>query len=501
MLEKMNYRSFLAKPLAKYLILKTIKDHINPVDCQQTIFEHLINTAKNTQFGKDHYFNKIKTIADFRKAVPVKDYENIKPYVEQIFKGKQNVLWPGLPVYFAKTSGTTSGSKFIPITKASIPNHINTARNALMSYVYYTGKANFLDGNMMFLSGSPILDNGSLIPTGRLSGIVNHHIPKVLKTNQLPSWATNCIENWDDKVQKIVEETRNSDLRLISGIPPWVQMYLDKINEQTGKPINEVFPNLQLFVHGGVNYRPYKNKLETSFNKAMDTIETFPASEGFFAYQDKQDEDGLLLNINSGIFFEFIPLDEFYNDNPTRLSVADVELNINYALVISSNAGLWAYSIGDTVKFVNKKPLRLVVSGRVKHFISAFGEHVIGEEVDRAISLAAKQFKATINEFTVAPMVNPVNELPYHEWCIEFETEPEYLKKFALCIDEQLQQQNSYYKDLIVGKVLQPLKITLIKKGGFNQYMESIGKLGGQNKLPRLTNNRKLVDVLLNLNV
>jgi len=494
-----NYRSILAKPLAKHLILKTISDHKKPIECQQKIFEHLINMAKPTQFGKDHYFQNIKTIADFQKAVPIKDYEAIKPYIEKIIKGTNSVLWPGLPVYFAKTSGTTSGSKFIPITKASIPNHINSARNALMSYIYYTGKANFLDGNMMFLSGSPVLDNSNLVATGRLSGIVNHHIPNVLKTNQLPTWQTNCIEDWESKVQKIVTETSTKDLRLISGIPPWVQMYLDKINDYTGKTVDEVFPNLQLFVHGGVNYAPYKNKLESSFNKPVDSLETFPASEGFFAYQEKPDVEGLLLNINSGIFFEFIPLNEFYNDEPTRLTVADVELNKNYALVISSNAGLWAYSIGDTVKFVNKKPLRLVVSGRVKHFISAFGEHVIGQEVDKAISAATKQFKVIINEFTVAPMVNPINELPYHEWCVEFETTPKSIEKFALYIDEQLQQQNSYYKDLIVGKVLQPLKITNIKKGGFNSYMESIGKLGGQNKLPRLTNNRKLVNVLLKL--
>jgi len=495
----MNYRSFFAKPLSKYLISKTIRNQQQPVECQQKVFQYLVNTAQQTRFGKDHHFNSIKTFSDFQKVVPVKDYEGIKPYIEQIIKGEKNVLWPGLPVYFAKTSGTTSGSKFIPITKASIPNHINTARNALMSYVYYTGKAKFLDGNMMFLSGSPVLNNKGVIPTGRLSGIVNHHIPNVLKTNQLPSWETNCIEDWESKVQEIVKETCSSDLRLISGIPPWVQMYLDKIVAYTGKPVNEVFPNLQLFVHGGVNYKPYKNKLEATFNKPVDTIETFPASEGFFAYQEHPDVEGLLLNINAGIFFEFIPLEEFYNENPTRLTVADIELNKNYALIISSNAGLWAYNIGDTVKFVSKNPLRLVVSGRVKHFISAFGEHVIGEEVDKAISIAAKEFKVTINEFTVAPMVNPANELPYHQWCIEFETLPASLEKFALTIDEYLQQQNSYYKDLIVGKVLQPLKITVIKKDGFNKYMESIGKLGGQNKLPRLTNNRQLMEALLKI--
>lgn len=493
----MGYRSFFVKPIICYLKAKDEKLYRHPNKIQKQVFQSLIGGAVKTQFGKDHQFNKIQSIQDFQKAVPIRDYEDFKPYINKILKGEEDVLWKGLPEYFAKTSGTTSGAKYIPITKASIPNHIKTARNVLFSYIAHTGKAAFLDGYLMFLSGSPVLDNTSIIPTGRLSGIVNHHIPNVLKTNQLPSWETNCEEDWETKVSKIVEETVGKDLRLISGIPPWVQMYLDKVMNYTQQPINEVFPNLQLFIHGGVNYLPYQNKLEATFNKPIDTLETFPASEGFFAFQQHPDDAGLLLNINSGIFFEFVPLEEFYNDKPTRLTVEQVELDKNYALIISSNAGLWAYSIGDTVKFISKNPLRLIVSGRVKHFISAFGEHVIGEEVERALSYAAKNYQLKINEFTVAPQVETNNELPYHEWFIEFDEAPVYLTDFALSIDEQLQQQNSYYKDLIKSKILQPLKITVIPRGGFAKYMKSIGKLGGQNKVPRLSNNRDLVEQLI----
>ncbi len=493
----MGFRSFFAKPLARYVISSASKQHVNPFQTQERVFQYLIKNGTDTQFGKDHCFDKIQSIQDYQKAVPIRDYEGIKAYINKILKGENDVLWKGMPAYFAKTSGTTSGAKYIPITKASIPNHINTARNALFSYIAHTGKAAFLDGNMMFLSGSPVLDYSDIIPTGRLSGIVNHHIPAILKTNQLPNWQTNCEEDWETKVHKIVQETLSKDLRLISGIPPWVQMYLDKVIEQTQKTIDEVFPNLQLFIHGGVNYLPYQNKLEATFNKPVDTLETFPASEGFFAFQQQPGEEGLLLNINSGIFYEFVPLEEFYSNQPTRLTVQEVELHKNYALIISSNAGLWSYSIGDTVKFITKNPLRLIVSGRVKHFISAFGEHVIGEEVERAISDASKQYNLKINEFTLAPQVEVKTGLPYHEWFIEFEQVPESLSQFALYIDEQLQQQNSYYKDLIIGKVLQTLKITVVPKGGFAKYMQSIGKLGGQNKVPRLSNDRKLVKQLM----
>ena len=405
-------------------------------------------------------------------------------------------MWKGQPIYFAKTSGTTSGVKYIPITNESIPNHINSARNALLCYMAETGNSAFADGKMIFLSGSPELERIGGVPTGRLSGIVNHHIPRYLRTNQLPTYETNCIEDWETKLDKVVEETINQDMTLISGIPPWMQMYFDRLQQRSGKKIKDLFPHLSVLVHGGVNFAPYKAKLFESVGSPIDAIETFPASEGFFAFQDTQTEEGLLLNTNSGIFFEFIPAGEVFNENPTRLSLHDVKVGENYALIVNSNAGLWGYNIGDTVKFVSTDPYRLVVTGRIKHFISAFGEHVIGEEVEQSLLKAAREESVHITEFTVAPYIAQGEGHSYHEWFVEFENEPSDLAAFARKVDDNLRQRNIYYDDLIRGNILQPLKITPVRKAGFIDYMKSIGKLGGQNKVPRLSNDRKIADEL-----
>ena len=464
---------------------------------QQAIFNHLIKVGSKTIFGKDHSFDQIKTYEDFIQKVPVKDYEQFKPYIQQIKDGKHNVLWKGQPIYFAKTSGTTSGVKYIPITKDSIPNHINTARNALLCYMAETGNTDFADGKLIFLSGSPELERVGGIPTGRLSGIVNHHVPKYLRANQLPSYETNCIEEWEEKLDKIVEETMNQNMTLISGIPPWMQMYFDRLIEKSGKKVGDLFPQFKVMVQGGVNFEPYKAKLFESIGRKVDTVELFPASEGFFAFQDSQSSPGLLLNTNSGIFYEFIPAAEIFNEKPTRLSLKDVKVGENYALIINSNAGLWGYNIGDTVKFVSTNPYRLVVSGRIKHFISAFGEHVIGEEVEAALLKVANEQNVKITEFTVAPMISTNAGKSYHEWFIEFESLPADLTQFSLQIDDQLRLKNVYYDDLIGGNILQPLKISKVRKNGFIDYMKRIGKLGGQNKVPRLSNDRAIADHLI----
>lgn len=493
----MGIRSFLSKPLAAIVARQQRDWSMRPVDTQQEVFHSIVNKASDTKFGKDHDFAAIRSHKDYADRVPIRDYEALSPYVKMILEGEQNVLWPGKPVYFAKTSGTTSGTKYIPLTKDSIPNHINSARNAILSYIHETGKAQFIDGKLIFLSGSPILDSKAGIHTGRLSGIVNHHVPGYLRTNQMPSYDTNCIEDWEQKLEKIIDETIDKRMSLISGIPPWVQMYFDRIIERTGKPIKDVFPDFSMFIYGGVNFEPYRSKLFESIGKDIDSIETYPASEGFIAYQDSQDEEGLLLLLKSGIFFEFVPTDEYFNDNPTRLTIGEVELGVNYAVIINSNAGLWGYSIGDTVKFVNKDPYRLVVTGRIKHFISAFGEHVIGEEVEKAMKHATAKFTETETvEFTVAPQVTPEEGLPLHEWYVEFSKPPVDMNKFETEIDEKLQLLNSYYKDLIVGKILQPLKIIPLQKDAFRNYMKSKGKLGGQNKVPRLSNDRQIADEL-----
>lgn len=493
----MGIRAVLARPFAAYIASQTRDWSMQPVQSQNKVFGHLIEGGAGTLFGKDHGFASIKSYEEFKKQVPIRDYEDLKPYVEKVVKGESDILWKGKPAYFAKTSGTTSGTKYIPITKESIPNHINSARNALLSYVHETGNATFLDGGLIFLSGSPELDKKAGINTGRLSGIVNHHVPGYLRTNQKPTYATNCIEDWEEKLDRIIDETINVNMTLISGIPPWVQMYFDRIQARTGKKIKDVFPDFSMFVYGGVNFEPYRAKLFETIGKKVDSIETYPASEGFIAYQDSQRAEGLLLLLNSGIFFEFIPTEEYFNENPRRLSIEEVELGKNYAVIINSNAGLWGYSIGDTVKFVSKDPYRIIVSGRIKHFISAFGEHVIGEEVEKAMKFTTEKFpEVELVEFTVAPNVAPNEGMPHHEWLIEFANPPGDVNAFALELDNQLRSLNVYYDDLITGNILRTLKITSLQKNGFIEYMKSLGKLGGQNKVPRLSNDRKIAEAL-----
>ena len=492
----MSIKSVAAILFAKRIHKKTLKWASTPVETQQKVFFDLIRQAEKTQFGKEHNFSKIKSFDDFAKQVPIRDYEALRPYVDKVVKGEADILWKGKPLYFAKTSGTTSGAKYIPLTKESMPFHIEAARNAILSYIHETGKANFVDGKMIFLQGSPVLEDKNGIQLGRLSGIVAHFVPKYLQKNRMPSWETNCIEDWETKVNAIVEETFNEDMSVISGIPSWVQMYFEKLEEKASKPVGELFKNFNLFIYGGVNYEPYRAKFENLIGRKVDSIELFPASEGFFAYQDSQKDKGMLLLLNSGIFYEFVKSDEFSNENPKRYTIGEVELNVNYVLIISTNAGLWAYNIGDTIQFTSLKPYRVIVSGRIKHYISAFGEHVIGKEVEFALQQAMENTTIRVNEFTVAPQIAPETGLPYHEWYIEFENEPNNLEEFALQIDNAMRQQNTYYDDLIVGKVLRTVVITKVAKNGFQEYMKSIGKLGGQNKLPRLSNDRKLADLL-----
>ena len=494
-----SLKAVLAKPFAYYVKKQINKWANNPIETQQKVFHSLIREASETEFGKDHNFKDIKTYKDFVDKVPIRDYEDIKPYIERVVRGEENILWKGKPIYFAKTSGTTSGSKYIPITKESMPSHVEAARNAILMYISETGNTSFVDGKMIFLQGSPILDQKNGIQLGRLSGIVAHYVPKYLQKNRMPSWETNCIEDWETKVDAIVEETLPENMTVISGIPSWVQMYFEKIQQKTGKKVAEVFENFSLFIFGGVNYEPYRAKFENLIGRKVDSIELFPASEGFFAYQDKQGEKGMLLQLNSGIFYEFVKADDFFDKNPERITLKDVEIGVNYVMIISTNAGLWAYNIGDTIEFTSTNPYRVIVSGRIKHFISAFGEHVIAKEVEQALQEALKGSNVQVSEFTVAPQINPKSGLPYHEWFIEFEKEPEDISNFSNLIDVALQKQNSYYYDLINGKVLKQLVITRIVKNGFQDYMKSVGKLGGQNKIPRLSNDRKIANAFSEL--
>ena len=492
----MSIKSLLSLPFANYIVLKNRKWKNNAVNTQKKVLKNLIKSAKNTEFGKDHSFSEIKNYSDFKKQVPIRSYEDFLEYIEKIKIGEGNILWPNKPIYFCKTSGTTSGTKYIPISKESMPYHVKAARDAILCYISETKNTSIVKGKMIFLQGSPVLGKTRDILTGRLSGIVAHHVPSYLTKNRLPSFKTNCIEDWEKKVDEIVNETLMENMSLISGIPPWVQMYFEKLQEKTGKLIKDVFPHFDLFIYGGVNFEPYKKGFEKLIGKKVDGVELYPASEGFIAYQDSQKECGMLLCVNHGIFYEFIPSDEFFNEKPTRISLGDVELGVNYVIILNTNAGLWGYNIGDTIKFVSLNPFRIVVTGRIKHFTSAFGEHVIAEEVEKSLKLTLGEFQEEVNEFHLAPQVNPKNSLPYHEWFIEFGEDVKDLEGFSECLDENLQILNSYYKDLIKGSVLSPLKITRLKKHSFRNYMKSIGKLGGQNKVPRLSNDRKIADEL-----
>ncbi|MEC7619397.1 MAG: GH3 auxin-responsive promoter family protein [Bacteroidota bacterium] len=485
-----------AKILAKFIHHKNQKWIRNPLLAQQKTFDFLIQKAKSTDFGREHGFNKIKDYKDFQASVPIRDYEGHRVYVDKMLEGATSVLWPGKPLYYAKTSGTTSGVKYIPLTKDSMPTHITAARDALLNYIYETGKTNFVNGKQIFLQGSPTLKSKNRNVIGRLSGIVAHYVPRYLQKNRMPSWETNCIEDWETKVDAIVRETLTENMSLIAGIPSWVQMYFEKLIEQTGIPVGNTFPDFSLFVYGGVNYEPYRPLFEKLVGRKLDSIELFPASEGFFAYQDQQNDKGLLLLLNNQIFYEFIKADEFGEQNQKRHTLGEVELNVNYVLILSTSAGLWAYNIGDTVCFVSLEPYRLVVTGRIKHFISAFGEHVIGKEVETAMQQACQESDVQVKEFTVAPKIDPEEGLPYHEWFIEFENPPQDTENLAQILDQSMQEQNVYYEDLLKGSVLRTLVITTVADGGFQQYMKSIGKLGGQNKVPRLSNDRKIVDKL-----
>ena len=470
----------------------------NPLETQAKTFNKLLLKGTNTEFGKDHNFFTIKNYEDFKNQVPIRDYEGLKPYVDKVVKGEKNILWPGQPLYFAKTSGTTSGAKYIPITKESIKTHINSARDALLNYFLKTKNYKPINGKHMFLQGSPKLEKKNGVYIGRLSGISAHYIPKLFLNNRKPSWNTNCIEDWEEKVETIIKETVGEKMTIIAGIPSWVQMYFEKIVSNENKSIKEVFPELSLYVYGGVSYDPYKSTFDKLFGKKVDTLATFPASEGFFGYQDTFTDENtdLLLLLNNDIFYEFIKAEDFLKGEYERITVKDVQVNVNYVLIISTSAGLWGYNIGDTVKFTSTRPYRIIVSGRIKHFLSAFGEHVIAEEVETSMKIATKDHGVTIREFTVAPNINPKEGLPCHEWYIEFETQPRDIKAFSKTLETEMLNQNIYYRDLIHGAIIKPLEVISVKKGGFNDYMRSVGRLGGQNKVPRLSNDRKIADKL-----
>lgn len=491
----MRIKEWIARLWAAQRVRSLTNMGKHALEIQQQLWKDLIAIGKNTSFGQEHDFKNITSISDFQKRVPVRSYEDLLPWINRAKAGELNVLWKGKARYFAKTSGTTAGAKFLPISTESIPNHIRGARDLLLSAIYHTGSADFLGGKMLFLSGSPALEKlPSQIPVGRLSGIVNHWIPAYLKTNQIPDYTTNCIEGWEEKIQTILKQALTVDLRFISGIPPWVLQFLDLAKQKTGKTPLQLWPNLSLYVQGGVDFRPYQPMFDEYFNQKVTILETFPASEGFFAIQDQPDKPDLLLLADNGIAYEFIPLAEYGKPDAPRLWLGEVNTHTQYAMIISTNSGLWAYDIGDTVRFTSLNPPRIRVSGRVKQFLSAFGEHIIEEEVNTALTQALNKTQSKMIDCTVAPLVLETGFR--HDWFIEFENPPLDPIYFLTTLDILLREQNPYYDDLRKGNILLPPRLFTLKSGACNEYMRSKGRLGGQNKFNRLTNSRTIASQL-----
>ncbi|MCE3007431.1 MAG: GH3 auxin-responsive promoter family protein [Bacteroidetes bacterium] len=491
----MSVKTAIAKLLARQRVAQIHRMAAEPEAHQRQLLARHLERAALTQFGQAYGFGAFRDYETYRQRVPLREYEAFQPYIDRAYAGQPDVLWPGRPLYFAKTSGTTSGAKHIPLTREMMQAQVRGAKDALLCYIYHTGNAHFLDGKMIFLSGSPALErNVAGIPVGRLSGIAQHFVPAYLQRNRVPTFDTNCIEDWEAKLAAIIRETRSQDLRLISGIPPWVQMFYERVEAETGKKPAELWPKLDVFVQGGVDYTPYRPLIQAAFGRLQDTVETYPASEGFIAIQEDPSVDALLLMLDYGIFFEFVPLAEYYHENPRRLPLWEVQLGEQYAIVLTTNAGLWSYVIGDVVKFVSTAPYRLKVTGRVKHFLSAFGEHVIEEEVSAALQYAVQAAGGQVAEYTVAPYV--AEQGSRHEWYIEFSQRPASLDAFAQRLDEKMRQQNPYYEDLRAGHMLAPAAVYVLPDGACRAYMKQQGKLGGQNKFPKLKNDRSVADAL-----
>ena len=496
----MGLKSKVVQILAPRIARQVYAAHSRAGEGQRKMLERLVHQSQHVSYLKDLEISISDNAQSISEKLPIVDYEDIRSYVDRVRQGEKDVLWKGLPKYWAKTSGTTSGAKYIPLTRESMPDHIRAARNALFCLIADGLSPDFFDGDMIFLQGSPALTYENNIAVGRLSGIVYHHVPSWLQKNRQPSFKVNCIEDWEAKVEQIAADTSTLDMRLISGIPPWCINYFEKLLHHSSKEnLLELFPNLSVFAYGGVQYAPYKASVDRLIGAEIQGMETYPASEGFIAFQDKTKHEGLLLNLESNIVFQFVALNDWGKSSAKKLFIDEVELGVNYAVVLTSNAGLWSYSLGDTIRFVSKAPYRLEVTGRVKHYISAFGEHVIGEEVERAMQAAKKDLSLSVREFTVAPEVNPSEGKPYHEWFIEFEEDPSNaeLERLSNYLDKHLRQQNTYYNDLRSGEMLACAKIRRIVPQGFEKAMRASGQWGGQSKVKRLANDRDWVNFLL----
>ncbi|MFM7813355.1 MAG: GH3 auxin-responsive promoter family protein [Flavobacteriales bacterium] len=473
-----------------------------PVEVQQELFRNLLDEAALTQFGIDHGFSRLQSLDDFKKAVPIRNYESLSPYIERLREGQQNILWPSRLKWFAKSSGTTDArSKFIPVTSEALEEcHYKGGKDLLALYYNQRPDANLYSGKHLVIGGSakinPFNEDGY---TGDLSAIIIRNLPVWAELRRAPSRDIALMDNWDEKIERMAESTIKEDIHMIAGVPSWTLVLLKRILEITGKQnIHEVWPNLELFWHGGVSFKPYRDQFEHIMGTGIHFMETYNASEGFFGIQDRLDADDMLLMLDYGIFYEFMPMEEYGKPNPKTLALHEVEVGHQYALVISTNGGLWRYLLGDTVRFTSVEPYRIQVSGRTRHYINAFGEELMIENADDAMLHACRQTGAEISEYTAAPVYMDNQNTGAHEWFIEFTRMPMDMHQFAACLDDQLRRVNSDYDAKRAHDfILRAPIIRSLEPGAFHAWMKSMNKLGGQNKVPRLCNDRRYVDELL----
>jgi GH3 auxin-responsive promoter len=477
----------------------------NPVEAQRDVLQGLVTAAQYTEFGKKYNFSKLFTIRSFKQTVPVHEYEDLKPYITRIMNGEQNLLW-NTPVYwFAKSSGTTSDkSKFIPISEESLEDcHYKAAKDVLTMYYNFNPDSELLTGKGLVIGGShtinPVNDEAQF---GDLSAVLLQNTPFWGHWLRTPDLSIALMDEWESKIEKLAESTIKEIVTSISGVPTWTVVLFKRILEITGKKtMAEVWPSLELYMHGGVSFTPYREQFKKLIGKDIYYLEMYNASEGFFAAQEHPGDDGMLLFLDHGIFYEFMPATEYGKKEPNTIGLEDVEIGKNYAIIISTNGGLWRYQVGDTIQFTSLKPFRIKVSGRLKHFINAFGEELIVDNSDQSIAIASEKTGAIVNDYTAAPIYFSDSSNGAHEWLVEFEKEPADINKFTDELDVALKSINSdyeakRYKDIALRKPV----VHIMKKGVFTEWLRSKGKLGGQHKVPRLSNERVLLEEILLLN-